>query len=120
VINDAVPSGAKEGQMAKDGGKRKERGKERPKKGSVASASVAGSTVAVVASSMGAASLGPIAARPALPQTREELMELWQEARRRRHSAPLDSEAYVQASQDVARIEVEIAAVERALTPPLV
>jgi hypothetical protein len=69
---------------------------------------------------MGAASMGPISARPELPQTREELTQLWLEARRRRHGAPLDSEEYVQASQDVARIEVEIAAVERALTPPRV
>jgi hypothetical protein len=104
--------------MPKDGGKRKDRGKERPKK--VRGTSPGGSDGARVASSMGAASLGPIADRPALPRTRDELTDLWLEARRRRHSAPLGSEAYVQACQDVARIEVEIAAVEHALTPPLV
>jgi hypothetical protein len=106
--------------MAKESGKRKDRDRDRPKKRRVASAPMTGADDARIASSMGAASLGPIATRPALPGTREELMELWLEARRRRHSAPLDSEAFVQASQDVARIEVEIAAVERALTPPLV
>jgi hypothetical protein len=108
--------------MAKDGGKTKDRGKGRAKDGSKKSprAAKAATTEATVASSMGAASLGPIADRPALPKSREELLELWLEARRRRHAAPLDSKAYVQASEDVARIEVEIAAVERALTPPLV
>jgi hypothetical protein len=107
--------------MPKDGGKRKDAGKDRdknrPKKRGVARHADAETTVA---SSMGAASLGPISQRPALPKTREDLTELWREARRRRHSAPLGSEAYVQACEDVARIEVEIAAIERALTPPLV
>ena len=104
--------------MPKDGGKHKDRAKARPKK--TTDESAGRSSKATVASSMGAASMGPIADRPALPQSREELVELWLEARGRRHTAPLGSEAYVQACQDVARIEVEIAAVERALTPPLV
>jgi hypothetical protein len=111
--------------MPKDGTKRKspdrareksrdkDRSKVRPKKGGRAAE-------AAVAGSMGATSMGPISARPELPRSRDELTELWLEARRRRHSAPLDSEEYVQACQDVARIEVEIAAVERALTPPRV
>jgi hypothetical protein len=108
--------------MAKPGGKTKDRSKDRDKDRPKKSprAAKAATTEATVASSMGAASLGPIADRPALPRSREELLELWLEARRRRHAAPLDSEAYVQACEDVARIEVEIAAVERALTPPLV
>jgi hypothetical protein len=105
--------------MPKDGGKHKDRAKARPKKARD-EARVARSRETTIASSMGAASLGPVADRPALPQSREELTALWHEARRRRHTAPLGSEAYVQASEDVARIEVEIAAVERALTPPLV
>jgi hypothetical protein len=100
--------------MPKDTGKRKDRDKDRdknrPKK----------SRVATTAETMGAQSMGPVASRAALPSTREELMELWLEARRRRQAAPLGSDAYVQASEDVARIEVEIAAIERALTPPLV
>jgi hypothetical protein len=104
--------------MPKDGGKNKERMKARSKKR--ADAAVGRSGEAKVAASMGAASLGPVSDRPALPQTRDELIELWLEARGRRHTAPLGSEAYVQACADVARIEVEIAAVERALTPPLV
>ena len=104
--------------MAKDGGKNKERAKVRP--GKERGAAKSAGAEAIVASSMGATSLGPVADRPSLPKTREELTELWLEARRRRHSAPLGSDAYLQACQDIARIEVEIAAVERALTPPLV
>ena len=108
--------------MAKDSAKAKDRGKdrdkERPKKARGEPKSAAGK--ATVASSMGAASAGPVADRAALPQTREELTDLWLEARRRRHTAQPGSEAYVQACEDVARIEVEIAAVERTLTPPLV
>jgi hypothetical protein len=107
----------KDGGKPKDGVKHKDRAKTRPKKTTDESR---GSRKATVASSMGAASMGPIADRPGLPQNREELVELWLEARGRRHAAPLGSEAYVQACQDVARIEVEIAAVEQALTPPLV
>lgn len=131
--------------MAKDGGRRKSADKaadkaadrSRPKKSDRARATastsrtaakrtiapsspVTGTEEAVVAGAMGAASMGPVSARPALPETREELTQLWLEARRRRHAAPLDSEEYAQAAEDVARIEVQIAAVERALTPPRV
>ena len=52
--------------------------------------------------------------------TREQLLVQWQEARRRRHSAELGSEAYSEACDEIARIEVEIARVERAMDPPRV
>lgn len=100
--------------MPKEGGKKKDRAK---KTGAAAAAPREKPTVA---ETMGAQSMAPVAARKELPGTREELTQLWLEARRRRQAAPLGSEAYIQASEDVARIEVEIAAVERALTPPLV
>ncbi len=47
-----------------------------------------------------------------LPTTREELLGLHAEARRRRAAAPLGGEAYRQACQDLATIEVRIAEIE--------
>jgi len=59
--------------------------------------------------------------RPAAePLTREQLMEEWRAARRRRHAAELGTEAYREACDDIARIEIEIARVERAMDPPRV
>jgi len=52
--------------------------------------------------------------------TREQLLVQWQEARRRRHAAELGSEAYREASDEIGRIEVEIARIERAMDPPRV
>ena len=59
------------------------------------------------------------AAKP-LPGSRTELLALHREARRRRDRAPLDSEERAQAMIEIGRIEVEIARIERAMTPPLV
>ena len=53
-----------------------------------------------------------------LPATREELLELHAEARRRRAAAPLDSPAFRRAADEIGRIEIRIAAVERAQVPP--
>jgi hypothetical protein len=53
-----------------------------------------------------------------LPATREELLELHAAARRRRAAAPLNSPAYRQAADEIGRIEIRIAAVERAQVPP--
>lgn len=53
-----------------------------------------------------------------LPATRDELLELHAAARRRRAAAPLDSAAYRQAADEIGRIEIRIAAVERAQVPP--
>ena len=50
----------------------------------------------------------------ALPATREALMTLHAAARRRRGEAPLGGEAYRDACEEIARIEVRIAEVERA------
>ena len=50
--------------------------------------------------------------------TRDQLMDQWREARRRRDAADLTSVAYRRALEDLARIEVEIARIERALDPP--
>lgn len=52
--------------------------------------------------------------------TREELLAQHAEARGRRNAAPLGGHAWEQASHDVGRIEVEIAALERAMDPPRV
>jgi hypothetical protein len=60
---------------------------------------------------------------PALPSgdpTRDQLLVRWREARRRRHAAALGTDAFREACDDIARIEVEIARVERAMDPPRV
>jgi hypothetical protein len=55
-----------------------------------------------------------------LPTTREELLVLHRQARTRRNDAPLGSHDWEQAQAEVARIEVEIARIERAMDPPRV
>jgi hypothetical protein len=57
---------------------------------------------------------------PSADVTREQLMVQHADARRRRDAAPLGSEAYVEACDEVGRIEVEIARIERAMDPPRV
>jgi hypothetical protein len=47
-----------------------------------------------------------------LPTTRAELMELHAAARRRRDAAPLGSEGFRAAAEEVARIEIQIARIE--------
>ena len=54
-----------------------------------------------------------------LPGTREALLELHRETRRRRNTAPHGSEEHVAAIDLIGRIEVEIARLERAMDPPL-
>jgi hypothetical protein len=61
-----------------------------------------------------------VPARTAREPTRESLLAQWREARRRREAAPLGSEGYRDASEEIARIEVEIARIERAMDPPRV
>ena len=53
-----------------------------------------------------------------LPGTREELMARHAEARRRRNSAPLGSDAFRAAVDELGRIEVRVAAIERDQVPP--
>jgi hypothetical protein len=59
-------------------------------------------------------------ARTAAEPTRDSLLARWREARRRRAAAPLAGEAFREASEEIARIEVEIARIERAMDPPRV
>ena len=53
-----------------------------------------------------------------LPHTRDELLPLHEAARQRRNAAKLGGESWTEASMEVARIEVEIARLERAMDPP--
>jgi hypothetical protein len=59
------------------------------------------------------------AAAPKLPGTREELLELHRETRRRRNAVAHGSAEHVAAIDLIGRIEVEIARLERAMDPPL-
>ena len=52
--------------------------------------------------------------------TREALLIDHTAARRRRDAARLGSKAYEAALEEIAKIEVEIARIERAMTPPRV
>jgi len=56
---------------------------------------------------------------PALPGTREELMDLHRTTRARRNKAAHGSPEHVEAITQLERIEVRIAAIERAMDPPL-
>ena len=51
------------------------------------------------------------------PRTRDDLLRLHADARRRRNAAVLDSEAYRQATLEVGEIEIEIAALETGVPP---
>ena len=53
-----------------------------------------------------------------LPASREELIRLHADARRRRAAAPYNSPEHHAAIDEIGRIEVRIADVERAMTPP--
>jgi len=55
-----------------------------------------------------------------LPHTREELLALHRDTRRRRNAAAHGSEEHVAAIDLLGRIEVEVARLERAVDPPLV
>src|SRR6476660_8132033 len=53
-----------------------------------------------------------------LPKDRDKLIALHAEARRRRASAALGSEAYRAAMDELSRIEIRIADVDRSANPP--
>jgi hypothetical protein len=55
-----------------------------------------------------------------LAQTRDELLALHRETRRRRNAAAHGSPDHVAAIALLGRIEVEVARIERAMDPPLV
>jgi hypothetical protein len=59
----------------------------------------------------------PADAQP-LPQSREELLVLHAQTRRRRNTAAHGSPEHVAAVDLIGRIEVEIARLERAMDPP--
>jgi hypothetical protein len=61
----------------------------------------------------------PAAVDKSLPGTRAELMTRHAAARARRNAADLGSEAFRAAVDEIARIEVRIAAIDRAADPPL-
>ena len=61
----------------------------------------------------------PATVDTSLPATRPELMTLHAAARAKRNGAPLDSPAFRAAVDEIARIEVRIAAIDRAADPPL-
>ena len=61
----------------------------------------------------------PTIRRPC-PQTRDELLALHRETRRRRNAAAHGSPEHVAAIELLGRIEVEVARIERAMDPPLV
>ena len=61
----------------------------------------------------------PPATEP-LPQTRAELEALHAVTRKRRNAAAHGSEEHKAAIDLIARIEIEIARIERAMDPPLV
>jgi hypothetical protein len=58
-------------------------------------------------------------AQPALPQTREALLDLHRETRKRRNKAAHGSPEHVEAIDLLGKIEIEIARIERAMDPPL-
>ena len=58
------------------------------------------------------------AAETPLPQTREELLVLHAQTRRRRNAAAHGSPEHVAAVDLICRIEIEIARIERAMDPP--
>ena len=55
-----------------------------------------------------------------LPQTREELLALHRETRRRRNAAAHGSPEHRAAIDLIGRIEVEVARIEREMDPPRV
>jgi hypothetical protein len=53
-----------------------------------------------------------------LPRTRDELLARHTDARRRRNAAPLGSDEFREAVDEIGRIEVRVAAIERDMVPP--
>jgi hypothetical protein len=55
---------------------------------------------------------------PKLPGTREQLLDLHRETRKRRNAAPHGSEEHRAAIDLIGRIEIEVARIERNMDPP--
>ena len=62
----------------------------------------------------------PKPTEPALPQTRDALLDLHRETRRRRNAAAHGSDEHKAAIDLIGRIEVEVARIEREMDPPRV
>ena len=62
----------------------------------------------------------PKASGSRLPKDRESLLAQHRELRRKRDAAPLMSEGRAETVIELARVEVEVARIERAMDPPLV
>ena len=58
-------------------------------------------------------------AQPKLPGTREALLELHRETRKRRNKSAHGSPEHIEAIDLLGKIEIEIARIERAMDPPL-
>ena len=58
------------------------------------------------------------AKEPKLPGTREQLLDLHRETRKRRNAAPHGSEEHRAAIDLIGRIEIEVARIERNMDPP--
>jgi hypothetical protein len=92
-----------------------------------AAKSVAGAvqTVAETAQSAAKATIEAVAeavtgtpSAPPLPETRPELLAIHRQLRHRRDAAPLLSKERAELAGEIARVEVAIARVERAMDPP--
>ena len=57
--------------------------------------------------------------KPKLPTTREALLELHRDTRKRRNTSAHGSPEHVEAIDLLGKIEIEIARIERAMDPPL-
>jgi hypothetical protein len=74
----------------------------------------------VEAAHHGAAAHGqPARVDTSLPGSREELLELHRQTRARRNAAALGSDEFREAVDLIGRIEIRVAAIDRAQDPPL-
>ncbi|HUQ78282.1 MAG TPA: hypothetical protein VM427_05355 [Patescibacteria group bacterium] len=110
--------------MATDNLKDRDQPEAAKQPGEHGTAASAGTGATSSSSAAGAHQAATAHGRPAtvdtsLPATRPELMELHRTARARRNGAPLGSESFRAAVDEIARIEVRIAAIDRAADPPL-
>ena len=64
--------------------------------------------------------IGAVRSEPQLPDDRASLLAVHRDLRRRRDSLPLMSKERAETVIELARVEVQVARVERAMDPPLV
>jgi hypothetical protein len=97
---------------------RQERRGNAPASGAAAAATPAKATAAKATPAKAAGAASDVHA--SLPGSRADLLALHADWRRRRDAAPLGSPAYVEACDQIGRIEVEVARIERTMDPPRV